>query len=103
MIERNYSTKGAAPMDFDKALLNPASAFKNPEEVVACRDLSRAQKIEILRRWEYDARELDVADEEGMTAPKPQPPILDSVLTALRDLGAPTDVEHSAPTKQGGK
>jgi hypothetical protein len=38
-----------------------------------------------------------------MTAPKPQTATLDMILAALRDLGAPTDVEHSAPTKQGGK
>jgi hypothetical protein len=90
-------------MDFNKTLLNPASAFGKPQEVVDCRELSREQKIEILRRWEYDARQLEVADEEGMTAPKPQTATLDMILAALRDLGAPTDVEHSAPTKQGGK
>jgi hypothetical protein len=90
-------------MDFDKALLDPASAFGNPSKVVDSAELSREQKIQILRRWEYDARELQVADEEGMTAPKPQTVTLDMILAALRALGAPADVEHSAPTKQGGK
>jgi hypothetical protein len=71
--------------------------------VIETGDLSREQKIEILRRWEYDIRELQVADEEGMAPADPQPVILDAVLNALRSLGAPADTERSAPTKQGGK
>jgi len=90
-------------MDFNKALADPASIFKGPDEVIASKELSRDQKIQILRRWEYDVRELQVADEEGMTAPKPPAVSLDLILAALRAVGAPADVEHSAPTKQGGK
>ncbi len=45
-------------VDLDKALLDPASVFKTPEGVLNSHELSREQKIEILRRWEYDAREL---------------------------------------------
>jgi hypothetical protein len=89
-------------IDVKKALTNPSAIFDQPEEVVERNDLSREQKIEILRRWEYDARELQVADEEGMAPSDPQPVILDAILNALRSLGAPADVEHSAPTKQGG-
>ena len=88
--------------DIEKALLNPAMVFKNPSEVVDSGDLSPEQKIEILRRWEYDVRELQVADEESMTAPKPEAVTLDMVLKALRAVGAPPDVERTAPTKQGG-
>ncbi|MGH7852881.1 MAG: hypothetical protein ACREP3_05535 [Candidatus Binatia bacterium] len=89
-------------VDVKKALLNPSAVFKRPEEVVESNELSRNQKIEILGRWEYDVRQLQVADEESMTAPRPEPVTLDAVLKALRALGAPADVEHSAPTKQGG-
>jgi hypothetical protein len=89
-------------IDVKKALINPSAIFDKPEEIVETNDLSREQKIEILRRWEYDARELQVADEEGMAPSNPQPSILDAILNALRSLGAPADVEHSAPTKQGG-
>jgi hypothetical protein len=89
-------------VDVKKALLNPSAVFKQPEEVVENNDLSRDQKIEILSRWEYDIRQLQVADEESMTAPRPEAVALDTVLKALRALGAPADVEHSAPTKQGG-
>jgi hypothetical protein len=89
-------------IDVKKALTNPSTVFKEPQEVVETSDLSREQKIEVLRRWEYDARELQVADEEGMAPAEPQPVILDAILNALRSLGATADVEHSAPTKQGG-
>lgn len=89
-------------LNVEQAQLNPASVFKHPKEVLDRGDLAREQKIEILRRWEYDVRELQVADEEGMTASKPPTVTLDIVLDALRKLGAPADVEHSAPTKQGG-
>ena len=87
-------------VDVDKALVDPALVFKTPEEVLADNELSREQKIKILRRWEYDVRELQVAEEEGMEGP--QPVTLDVVLRALRALGAPADTERSAPTKQGG-
>ena len=89
-------------VDVKKALLNPSAVFERPEEIVQSNELSRDQKIEILGRWEYDVRQLQVADEESMTAPRPEPVTLDAVLKALRALGAPADVEHSAPTKQGG-
>ena len=90
--------------DIEKALLNARAVFKCPEGVVNANGLSREQKIEILRRWEYDAREMQVADEEGMTAPASQPQTapLDLILKALRALGAPSHSEKSAPTKQGG-
>jgi hypothetical protein len=88
-------------VDVKKALLNPSVVFKRPEEVVQSNELSRDQKIEILSRREFDVRQLQVADEESMTAPRPEPVTLDAVLKAPRVLGAPA-VEHSAPTKQGG-
>ena len=71
-----------------------------PDEVVTSDELSKEQKIKILRRWEYDVRELEVAEEEGMKGPKLV--TLDAVLGALRSLGASPDIERSAPTKQGG-
>ena len=89
-------------VDVKQAFVNPAAVFRRPEDVIDNKELSREQKIEILQRWEYDIRQLQVADEESMTAPKPEAITLDVVLKALRALGAPADVEHSAPTKQGG-
>jgi hypothetical protein len=99
--KQNYSSQSVgAPSK--QLLTDPASAYQEPQRVVEDNSLSRDQKIEILRRWEYDIRELQVADEEGMTAPKPHPVTLESIFASLRILGAPPDLEHAAPTKQGG-
>lgn len=87
-------------IDVEKALLDPSLVFKTPANVLADNDLTREQKIKILQKWEYDTRELQVAEEEGMEGP--QAVTLDAVLRALRALGAPSDTERSAPTKQGG-
>jgi hypothetical protein len=70
--------------DLARALLDPAAVFDEPEEVLRREDLTREQKILILRRWEYDARELETASDEGMRGESPE--ILDRVLNALRAL-----------------
>ncbi|HZA53594.1 MAG TPA: hypothetical protein VE616_05025 [Candidatus Udaeobacter sp.] len=87
-------------VEFEKALLDPGLAFKTPEEVLKRNDLSRDQKIKILRQWEYDVREMQVADDENMTGP--QPVAIGAIRDALRSLGILPDTEKTAPTKQGG-
>ncbi len=85
-------------IDVKKAMLDPTMVFKDPNEVVASDELTRDQKIEILRRWEYDAHQLEVAEEEaGMGVRRPE--ILDRVIQALHTLGAERDTEHTPPTK----
>ncbi len=85
-------------IDVKKAMLDPTSVFKDPEEVVASDELNRDQKIEILRRWEYDARQLEVAEEEaGMAVLRPE--MFDLIVQALHLLGAERDTEHTPPTK----
>jgi hypothetical protein len=59
--------------------------------------LSREQKIEILRRWEQDARLMEVAEEESM--PGPQPKLLQPIRDALHALNYWPDMEHSGPSK----
>ena len=68
-------------IDLDQALSSPTSAFRRPEDVVEHPTLTRAQKIEILRRWVYDATQLAVAENEGMVGGKEAG--IDAVLTAL--------------------
>ncbi len=87
-------------MDFEKAKLDPSSAFESPAAVCTASELDQAQKVEILRRWEYDARELQVAAEENMGEGPGQ--LLDDILAALKQLGADTATQNTAPTKQGG-
>ena len=84
-----------------KASIDPASVFPSPMAVVADVSLSRARKIEILKCWEYDAKEMQVAVEEGL-AEGNSGALLDAVIAALHQLGAGPDLEHSPPTKQGG-
>lgn len=83
-------------MDIDKAMISPASAFADPMAVCNSSELTHEQKVEILRRWEYDARELQVAAEENMTGGDSV--VLEDVLAALKHLGA--SAEQSPPTKQ---
>ena len=85
-------------IDVNKAMLDPTMVFKDPKDVVANVELTRDQKIEILRRWEYDARQLEVAEEEaGMAVRRPE--MFDRVLQALHTLGVERDIEHTPPTK----
>ncbi|MDX1486927.1 MAG: hypothetical protein R3268_01905 [Acidiferrobacterales bacterium] len=81
-----------------KALLDPTAVYANPIEVVTDASLTREQKIEILRSWEYDARALEVAEEEG-GMPVSRPEMFDLVINALRRIGAKRDTEHTPPTK----
>ena len=84
--------------DLKKAMRDPTQVFTDPSEVVADIELTRDQKIEILRRWEFDAHALEVAEEEaGMTVLHPG--MFDRILKALHTLGAERDTEHTPPTK----
>lgn len=94
------STTGPASVDMDQALLDPGSIFADPEELLLQEDLSREEKIDLLRRWEYDASETCVALEEGM--PGDESDLLRRILLALDHLMAGIDVEHVGPTKQHG-
>ena len=85
-------------IDVKMAMLAPTMVFEDPMDVVANDELTRDQKIEILRRWEYDARQLEIAEEEaGMAVRRPE--MFDLVLQALHTLGVERDIEHTPPTK----
>jgi hypothetical protein len=78
-----------------EAITSPVSVFDFPLEVIGCPGLSRAQKIEILKRWELDARALQRATDENMDGG--EPPLLDEVNRALLML----DPENAAPDRFG--
>ncbi len=85
-------------IDVKTAMLDPTMVFEDPMDIVANDELTRDQKIEILRRWEYDARQLEVAEEEaGMAVCRPE--MFDRVLQAMHTLGVERDIEHTPPTK----
>jgi hypothetical protein len=72
--------------DLERALLDRTAVFKAPDQVLQRDDLSSEQKAAILRRWAYDARELEVAEDEGMRDGEPD--LLNRVLRALDALKA---------------
>lgn len=82
-----------------KIVANPSSHFKTPHDVVIDEKLSREEKIKILHSWEYDARELEVAEEESMISHKPD--LLRRVKKALYELNVACDPDDKPPTKQG--
>lgn len=84
-----------------RAMRDPAEVFSAPADVLSADGVSQKEKIDILRRWEYDAREELVADEEGFAGNAPGA-LLDDIVAALHSLGTGPDVEHSPPTKAGG-
>lgn len=86
--------------DIKQAKLDPSSVYKNPSDVVNDNTISRDEKIEILRVWEYDAREIQVAEEENMRPDNNN--VLDEVLLALKKIGAGPETKRTAPNKQGG-
>lgn len=71
-----------------------------PQQLLDRTDLTRAQKIDILRQWELDLRECMVADDENMPSAETMTVSLDEVLLALESLGATPD-EHPVPTTHG--
>jgi hypothetical protein len=70
-------------IELKRARLVPSAAFASPADVVRAAGLSQAQKIAILRRWEFDAR----PPMEQLGARRDEP-ILNEVRQALVSLGA---------------
>jgi hypothetical protein len=56
-----------AAKDYDKALLTPSKIFELPMEVVETDSLTSVQKLKVLKRWEADAKDMQVASSESMT------------------------------------
>lgn len=90
-----------ARIDVQQAMRDPNSVFPSPEAVLRDPSLTRDQKIEILRRWEYDAAEIAVAVEEGMPDRNDED-VLGRILLSLAQLTGGRNAERSGPTKQHG-
>jgi hypothetical protein len=59
--------------DYDRALLTPSNVFEQPMDVVATDSMTARQKLEVLKRWELDARALDEATGENMSGGEASP------------------------------
>jgi hypothetical protein len=80
--------------DFDRALLSPSSVFDKPMDVVATDSLTALQKLQVLKRWEAEARDLDIATAENMSGGEPSP--LPDVRSAIDLLCACDRIEEKA-------
>ena len=72
-------------MDIKQALLHPEEMFSTPKEILDHSEFTKEQKIEILRSWACDIREILVAEEEGMAC-KDESIHLDEIHAALHGL-----------------
>lgn len=86
-------------MSRDKSLINPADVYSEPNQVLQDASLTREQKMGVLKQWEYDARELEVAEEENMAGSTPS--ILREVLETILKLESGGASEQRPTTKQG--
>lgn len=89
--------------NLEKAKQDPGSQFTSPHSVVDEKSLSRDEKIDILQRWAYDAREIAVAEEENMIAAANgnHHILLEQINKCLIELGVTSDDVGNPPTKQG--
>ncbi|MGB3022532.1 MAG: hypothetical protein WBB50_10470 [Methyloceanibacter sp.] len=74
--------------DLNQAMLDPASVFSAPKDVLEAQGLSPDAKKAILIRWEEDAEALIRATEEGMPPDDNRSPaeLLRAVQAALHAL-----------------
>lgn len=89
---------GAA--EIEQALVSPSSVFDTPDEIITSPALTKVMKIELLKRWELDARALQRATEENMAGGEASP--IDAVNDALMKLDPTGDALadfEKAPTK----
>ena len=90
--------------DYERALVTPEAVYSRPSQVLSDERLDNEQKLKILRRWETDCRELQVAEEEGMIGGGNGSDVFTEVLQSIHAL-LPDDEDErhiEAPTKQGG-
>jgi hypothetical protein len=84
--------------DYDEALINPGKIFELPMEVVNTESLTTRQKLKVLKRWEADANDMDVAASESMTGGEKSH--LEDVRKAIHALADREDIdENSADLK----
>ena len=74
-------------MKFEEVKQDPRASFGSPAQIVNSNDFTKAQKVELLRRWEYDAEQLQAAEGEGMDSDRNEGEMLQNVLEALKSLG----------------
>jgi hypothetical protein len=97
------SEVGSMSKRFEEALHDVGKVYDRPSALCDDAALSREQKIRLLKQWEYDLRELQVAAEENMTGPSlgTNADLLSEVRVCLGKLGADDDLELAGASKHG--
>lgn len=72
---------------YEEMLKDPKQHFRHPDDVLNAQSLNNYQKLEILKAWQMDATELQVATEENMGGGEQD--LLDEVMAALARLRTP--------------
>ncbi|WP_374381162.1 hypothetical protein [Dongia sp.] len=90
---------------FETAMQDVAKAYRNPANLLADEELSRAQKLKLLQQWDYDLGLLLVAAEENMSGPGASLTAerLRSVREAIKCLGVEPDPEDPHAAAPSGK
>lgn len=81
----------------ERALVDPASIYRDPDMVVGDNTLTISEKKKVLARWEFDMAELAVATEEGM--PHDNEDLTRRILLAIRRLDSTEKRENVGPGK----
>jgi hypothetical protein len=89
---------------FQEAMGDVSKLFDKPGTLLADREFTADQKRKLLKQWEYDLREMQVAAEENMAGPgmDRNADLLREVRACLGKLGDEHAPEHSAGHKHGG-
>lgn len=89
---------------FEELLADVSKHFANPKTLLAREDVTREQKLALLRQWEYDLHLLQVATEENMTGDGPpgdNAETLREVRAAAEQLGGGPSGEGTGSAKAG--
>jgi len=89
---------------FEKLAVDVSTHFSTPDQLLAAEDLTRDQKLALLKQWEYDLHLLQVATEENMTGDAPpgnNAEKIREVHAAAEKLGAQLEPEKSGAAKTG--
>lgn len=87
--------------DYEEMLSDVSAHFAKPSDLVAAQDISRDQKIALLKQWDYDLQLLMTATEENMTGTGVNTTAeqIRRVHRALADLGVDLDPDATGDGK----
>ena len=81
--------------DFEQVLNDPAAFYANPLAIVSDDDLSRTQRLRLLKEWAQDLMDRQVAADEGMGAETARVEAAESTL--LRQVNVAIETVEASP------